>query len=59
MRNGAKCEAYGAPCKNPATKLVEIWDKKNGWVTMIFCDYCYADFVRECANDPDFGPVKL
>jgi hypothetical protein len=51
MRHGAKCEAYGEPCKNPATKLIEVKDKNGVWRTMIFCDWCYQDLLRDCADE--------
>ena len=55
MRHGAKCEAYAEPCKDPATKLVEVQDKNGEWRTMILCDWCYQRLVRDFEGDDVSG----
>lgn len=55
MRSGAKCEAYGEPCDNRATKLVEIKDGKGGWRTLIFCDDCYRRLVLDHEGEDTSG----
>jgi len=58
-RHNAKCEAYGAPCSNTAKRLVEVKDGKGGWRTMIFCNCCCENLIRDCAEEIASGEIKV